>query len=314
MSGMGKRLAMNQIAELVNIPASTDARAIISAFSEQFLNMAPALQESDVALFDVVFMDIIQGSAVDDRIMLAERFAAVPNAPTKLVMTLAYDDEIQVSGPILRMSPRITHEALLDIASIKGEAHQAAIAMRPCIPPDICDLLANRGTPMVLIVMVNNPGADFDIKTRKTIIQKSFGNPDLFLAVDKHSEFVKVLRAAYEQSSGVQLSRDADAEVAGFIGAGHIDRALAIIAMEARTRHRAVMHAYKNDTLESFVIIARAANLSWGTMVGLLLNQFGIRISAGQINESRRLFDDTTRREALHKTRILEQADATLRS
>lgn len=310
---MQNNLAIRQVAKLVDVPASAGVRAVISAFSEQFVAMAPQLAEDQVALFDIVFMEIMRGSDVDGRVLLAERLARVPNAPPRLVDELAADDEIRVAGPILRQSQRITPATLLNIVSRKGEAHHASVAMRQHIPQDICDALANGSSPTVLIILVNNPGARFDGATRHKIIQKSFGNPDLFVAVDRHTEFGKAIMAAYETGGASLPKWDADAEVAGFIGSGQIDRALAIIAMEARTRHRVAMHAYHKDTLESFVIIARAANLSWGTMVGLLLNQFGISVSANQINDSRRLFDDTTRREALGTTRILGMADKSLR-
>jgi Uncharacterised protein conserved in bacteria (DUF2336) len=312
MSGMPTQLGMNQIAELVNVPASAGTSAIISAFSEQFVARADLLGDDEVALFDAVFMEILRQSGIDDRVLLAERLAGVPNAPLKLVMTLAQDDEIRVCGPVLRQSSRIAHATLLEIAATKGEAYQSSIAMRASLPQDICGVLARCSTPVVLIILVNNPGARFDGDTRKTIVLKAFGHAGLFFALDGRSEFAKVIMAAHEQGWAVLPLRDADAEVAGFVAEGQVDFALSVIAIEAKTRHRVAASAYRKDALTSFVVVARAANLSWGTMVGLLLNQFGISISAHQINESRRLFEDMTRREALHKTRIMDMAEMRL--
>lgn len=324
MTASHNALAINQIAALVNVPANAGLQAVVSVFSEQFVTMAPRLAEDEVALFDIVFMEVMRDAAVDDRALLATRLAPVTNAPLKLITALALDEEISVASPVLRYSSRLDNETLLAVASTKGEAHLSSIAMRESVAPNLCQVLTERGTPAVLIVLVNNTGAQFDDQSRSTVVQKAFTYPDLFVEIDHHSAFAKAIMAAYEpslsQASSAQgasafpiIQRNTDAEVAGYIGRGQIERALAIMAMEAHTRHRVILHAYQKDTLKSFIIIARAANLSWGTTVGLLLSQFGLATSANQINECRKLFDDTTRREALHTTHILSIADKGLR-
>ncbi len=311
--------AIRQVAALMGIPANSGPREVLSAFSRQFSAIAGKLDEDKVALFDLVFLEMLQGSPVDDRILLAEQLAPIPNAPPQLVIDLAFDDEIAVAGPLLKKSLRLGEEALLAIASTKGQGHLAAIAVRETVPEMISDVLVSRGTPALIIIMVRNPGVRFAPDTRTRVVQTAFGNPDLFVAIDGRSEFGRAIMAAYEKgasyregANGKTQLRDADAEVASYIGKGEIERALAIIAMEARTRHGVALKAYKEDTASSFVIIARAANLSWGTMVGLLLNHFGVTTSAHMINTSRKLFDDTTRKEALNTTRILGLAEKTI--
>jgi hypothetical protein len=311
--------AIRQVAALMNVPVNSEPREVLAAFLQQFSAIAAKLDEEKVALFDLVFLEMLQGSPVDDRILLAQQLAPIPNAPRQLVIDLAFDDEIAVAGPLLRHSMRLDEEALLAIASTKGHGHLAAIAVREIVPETISDVLVSRGTPGIIIVMVRNPGTRFAADTRTRVVQLAFANPDLFVAIDLRSEFGRTIMAAYEKgasyregANGKTQMRDADAEVASHVGKGEIDRALAIIAMEARTRHGVALRAYKEDTVSSFVIIARAANLSWGTIVGLLLNHFGVTTSAHMINTSRKLFDDTTRKEAQNTTRILGLAEKTI--
>jgi uncharacterized protein (DUF2336 family) len=314
MTRAGRSPALKQLAEMVNVPSSAGARVVIGAFSEKFAAMADRLGEGEINMFDLVFLQLAQDGAHEDRVLLAERFAPIPKAPPQLILALAEDEAIDVSGPILRQSARLSEDSLVDLAARKGEAHLRAMSERRLVSPRVSESIVARGMPDAMIVLIDNPGARLAPATQTKIIQSAFGHPRLFIAVDRHSELGAALVHAYESQGGVpKQARDSDALVAGFLGDGKIDEALAIIAMESHTRHRVVLRAYKQDTLESFVLIARAANLSWGTMIGLLLNQFGMSTSASMINDSRRLFDDTTRREAMHKARVIAMADKALR-
>ncbi|MGL4728420.1 MAG: DUF2336 domain-containing protein [Bosea sp. (in: a-proteobacteria)] len=306
--------ALNRLAELVDVPANAGARAVISAFSERFAAMAERLEDGEIAMFDVVFMEIIRDSALDDKVLLAERFAPLMKAPPRLIGSLAEDEAIEVSGPVLRQSPRLGEPQLIDLARRKGEAHLKALASRRIVTPKLSEAIVARDVPNVMVVLIDNPGTNLDHATKASIIDSAFGHPGLFIAIDRHSDLGSAMMQGWDsRSKSTHPARDADALVAGYLGEGKIEEALAVIAMESQTRHRVVLRAYKQDTLESFVLIARAANLSWGTMIGLLLNQFGMSTSANMINESRRLFDDTTRREAMHKARVIAMADKALR-
>jgi hypothetical protein len=299
---------------MVNLPSNAGARVVIGAFSEKFAAMADRLGDGEIDMFDLVFLQIAQTGQHEDRVLLAERFAPIPKAPPQLILALAEDEAIEVSGPVLRHSARLSEDTLLDLARRKDEPHLKAMAGRSVVSPGLSECLVARGLPDVMIVLIDNPGARLTAAGKSSIIRSAFSHPGLFIAVDRHSDLGQALASASETQSGFpQRTRDSDALVAGYLGDGRIDEALAIIAMESHTRHRVVLRAYRQDTLESFVLIARAANLSWGTMIGLLLNHFGMSTSASMINDSRRLFDDTTRREALHKTRVLAMADKALR-
>ena len=314
MTSAGRSIALRQLAEMVNVPSSAGVRVVIGAFSEKFAAMADRLGEGEINMFDLVFTRLAQDGAHEDRVLLAERFAPIAKAPPQLILTLAEDEAIDVSGPVLRQSLRLSEDSLVDLAARKSEAHLKALAERRLVSPRLSESIVARDLPDVTIVLIDNPGARIAPATQTRIINAAFGHPGLFIAVDRHSEFGNALVHAYEANGGApKQTRDSDALVAGYLGEGKIEEALAVIAMESHTRHRVVVRAYKQDTLESFVLIARAANLSWGTMIGLLLNQFGMSTSASMINDSRRLFDDTTRREALHKTRVIAMADKALR-
>jgi Uncharacterised protein conserved in bacteria (DUF2336) len=306
--------ALNQIAELVDVPANAGTKAVISAFSERFADMVDRLEDGEIAMFDIVFMEFVRDGALDEKVLLAERFAPLIKAPPRLIGSLAEDDAIEVAGPVLRQSQRLGEAQLIDLASRKGEAHLKALASRRTVTPRLSHAIVARDMPSVMIVLVDNPGTKLDQQTKASIIETALRHPGLFVATDRHSELGSTIMQSWDNpGQSLTPARDADALVAGYLGESKLEEALAVIAMESHIRYRVVMRAYKQDTLESFVLIARATNLSWGTMIGLLLNQFGMSISANMINDSRRLFDDTTRREATSKVRVIAMADKALR-
>src|ERR1700694_6165258 len=61
--------------------------------------------------------------AVAARAQLAKRLARVDNAPTSIINKLAFDDSIDVAGPVLRESERLDTQALVANARAKSQQH-----------------------------------------------------------------------------------------------------------------------------------------------------------------------------------------------
>src|ERR1700712_3376622 len=69
-----------------------------------------------VTLFDGVFSHLIADLELSARTTLAERLPPLVNAPPNLMRKLAFDDEIEVAGPVLEKSPRLENVALIENA------------------------------------------------------------------------------------------------------------------------------------------------------------------------------------------------------
>ena len=67
------------------------------------------------------------------------------NAPRGLVGQLAREDEIAIAGPVLRRSPVIDEQALIEIARAKGQDHLLAMTERPALSPALTDVMIDRG-------------------------------------------------------------------------------------------------------------------------------------------------------------------------
>ena len=93
------------------------------------------------------------------RAELAKRLAHSDKAPKNVVKKLAFDDSIDVAGPILRYSERIDAKTLVANARTKSQAHLLAIAKRSFVPDVVTDELVTRGNREVVHSVATNNGA-----------------------------------------------------------------------------------------------------------------------------------------------------------
>jgi len=95
------------------------------------------------------------------RAKLAKRLAHTNNAPFKVVMQLAFDDSIDVAGPVLQFSQRIDSKSLVNNIRTKSQPHLLAISKRNSIPVEVTDELVTRGNQDVVQAVASNNGACF---------------------------------------------------------------------------------------------------------------------------------------------------------
>ncbi|MES6501160.1 DUF2336 domain-containing protein, partial [Cutibacterium acnes] len=121
------------IPELDDIVRSGDPKRRADAarrLGELFLQGAASFRPDHIDLFDGVLTSLVPHAELDARIDLAERLAPLANAPRHLVGKLAREDDVAIAGPLLRRSPVIDDQVLVEIANAKGQGHLLAMAER----------------------------------------------------------------------------------------------------------------------------------------------------------------------------------------
>ena len=78
-----------------------------------------------IAVFDTVFNHLIADMERSARALLAERLAAIPNGPPDVIRRLAFDDVIDVAGPVLSQSEMLDNSTLVENARTKSSATSA---------------------------------------------------------------------------------------------------------------------------------------------------------------------------------------------
>lgn len=167
--------------------------------AELFFEDAAKLRASHVALFDDILIDLVPYVETVARAGLAERFSLLTNAPRALVSQFARENEILVAGPVLRRSPVLDEEVLLEVARRKGQGHLLAMAERNTLSTGITDVMVRRGDREVVRRTAGNAGAAFSATGYEALIRRAAQDGVLTLAVGQRGDLsdahLKVLLA-----------------------------------------------------------------------------------------------------------------------
>jgi uncharacterized protein (DUF2336 family) len=156
--------------------------------AELFFEGAAKLRPSHVELFDGLLIELVPFTEIIARAELAERLSLLSNAPRTLVGQLARENEILVAAPILRRSPVLEEEVLLEIAQQKGQGHLLAMSERPKLSSDLTDVIIRRGDRDVVRRAAGNAGAVFSDNGYSELIKRSGRDGLLTLAVGQRAD------------------------------------------------------------------------------------------------------------------------------
>lgn len=102
---------------------------------------------------------------------LAEAIKSKPKAPRPIILELAHDREREVASPVIRHSPVLTEEDLVDIAS--GDAPdwaKAAVADRETVGPKVSEAIVRGGGVGAVASLLGNTRADIGDNTIERVI------------------------------------------------------------------------------------------------------------------------------------------------
>src|SRR4051812_26211482 len=147
--------------------------------TDLFINGAVEFSNEQVGLFDDVFQCLIDHIETSARTLLANRLAPIDSAPPLTIRALAFDDMIEVAGPVLSQSARLDDKTLIENARSKSQAHLMAISTRRVLSGAVTDVLVQRGNDEVVQSTVNNPGAEFTERGFTRLINRAEGDDNL---------------------------------------------------------------------------------------------------------------------------------------
>ncbi|NPU11868.1 DUF2336 domain-containing protein [Bradyrhizobium sp. 83012] len=156
--------------------------------ADLFFEDAGRLRPEHINLFDGLLIDLVPLADQQTRIDLAERLSRLARAPRAVVGQLARDDEVAVAGPLLRRSPVLDDDVLIDVARDKGQGHLLAMAERPRLSADMTDVLVRRGDRDVVRRTAANPGAAFSEPGYTELINRASFDGVLTLTVGKRED------------------------------------------------------------------------------------------------------------------------------
>ena len=140
------------------------------------LLMAGRYSDDEIWTFGEVIGRLADEIEVAARAQLARRLACFDGAPINIIHKLAFDDSIDVAGPILRESERLEAYALVANVCTKSQPHLLAISQRRSIEEIVTDVLVTRGDRDVVNSVANNTGARFSDFGFLHMIQRAEGD------------------------------------------------------------------------------------------------------------------------------------------
>jgi uncharacterized protein (DUF2336 family) len=123
------------------------------------LMVTGSYSEDEIWTFGEVIGRLADEIEVTARAQLAKRLARFDGAPVNIIHKLAFDDSIDVAGPILRGSERLEPYALVANVCTKSQPHLLAISQRKSLEEAVTDVLVTRGNPEVVNSVATNNGA-----------------------------------------------------------------------------------------------------------------------------------------------------------
>ena len=161
---------------------------ILGRVTDLFVAGATRLTDDEVELFDDVITRLAVEIEISARSLLSIRLAPIPNAPSRTIRTLAFDDAIEVAAPVLIQSPRLNDTDLVENARIKGQEHMLAISRRSHLSEAVTDVLVERGDQLVLMSTVENRGAKLSNAGFSILVQRTEGDEGLAVRIGERTE------------------------------------------------------------------------------------------------------------------------------
>jgi uncharacterized protein (DUF2336 family) len=140
------------------------------------LMIAGRYSEDEIWTFGEVIGRLADEIEVAARAQLAKRLAKFDKAPVNIIHKLAFDDSIEVAGPILRESKQLEAYALVANVCTKDQSHMLAITQRETIEESVTDVLVTRGDQEVVKSVAKNDGARFSDFGFLHMIQRAEGD------------------------------------------------------------------------------------------------------------------------------------------
>jgi uncharacterized protein (DUF2336 family) len=218
------------------------------------LMIAGRYSDDEIWTFGEVIGRLADEIEVAARTQLAKQVARFDRAPVNIVHKLAFDDSIEVAGPVLRNSERLEPYALVANACTKSQSHLLAISKRESIDERVTDVLVTRGDRDVVNAVVNNSGARFSdfgflhmitraegdsILAEKLGLREDIPRHIFQQLIAKASDDVKK-RLQRERPAMVDQIQSSVAEVAGALQSkfGPVSRGYFVAKRVVATQHR----------------------------------------------------------------------------
>jgi uncharacterized protein (DUF2336 family) len=169
---------------------ATDAKRgdVLRRVTDLFIAQSESIEPEQTALFDGVMGHLITHIESRAAVELSRRLATVANAPLDTIRSLARHDDLEISGPILTSSERLTDDDLIEIAKTKSNGHLAKISGRSHLKEAVTDILIDRGDSDVAHGLAVNSSARFSNIGMAKLVMRADGDDKLTESIARRAD------------------------------------------------------------------------------------------------------------------------------
>jgi uncharacterized protein (DUF2336 family) len=167
---------------------------ILRQVTQLFLADAHRLNEAQIAVFDDVFVRLMERADTQALALLGNDLCGAGAVPRKAIRRLAFHDDVVVAGPVLRRSKGLPDKDLVEVASLRGQEYLLEISGRQTIDAPLSDKLVERGEAAVLGKLIRNLGTRFSEAGCAALVAKAKQDEELAEALVRRSDVAPELR------------------------------------------------------------------------------------------------------------------------
>jgi uncharacterized protein (DUF2336 family) len=156
---------------------------VLRRVTDLFMSASGSFSEPQLELFDEVMTRLVEGVELAARAAFGSRLAHAIDAPLNIIRRLAFDPAIEVAGPVLSQSERVTEEMLVENARTMSQDHLLAISTRSEVNESVTDVLLARGDMAVVSSTAENAGSRFSSHGFSALVDKALRDNRLALCV-----------------------------------------------------------------------------------------------------------------------------------
>jgi uncharacterized protein (DUF2336 family) len=167
---------------------------ILRQVTQLFLADAHRFSERQIALFDDVFLRLMERADTQALAVLSNDLCRASAVPREAIRRLAFHEHVSVAGPVLKRSKDVQDEDLIEIANACGQEYLLEISGRQTVNAPLSDKLVERGETAVLGRLIQNSGASFSEAGCAALVAKAKLDERLAEALVRRSDVSPALR------------------------------------------------------------------------------------------------------------------------
>jgi uncharacterized protein (DUF2336 family) len=302
---------MNEAEGRFQAASVPDRADMLRELTQLFCQISARLTAEARDVFDSLFVSLTPNCDERSRATLADRLAASPHAPRRLIRLLAFDEAIAVARPVIRLSPLLLDDDLLALATARTGEHLLAMAERPALSARVTDVLVTRADGRLALALLVNPGVAFSADGRKRLAPLAADDADLHDAMAARPDFVGLIELDTALPAEVAPSNlpphilQRRREIDDLLTRGRIDDALERIATALNAPFAPVARAFAVDADGGFLAYLKACDLAWETAERFLTARAKADDTSPRLQRASRDFNALTTGEAKRVVQLL---------